>query len=172
MWKQLKIADGRFYIDETGRVYNKATNRELHPYLGNNGYYKIELSYNGEKFRFLLHRLVATEFCPNPNNHPIVLHLDSNPKNCHYTNLKWGTYSENNKQAVAEGKMIVPRPDNRKFYELYNSQSPVSIICNGIKDVVSKIGIVTDSGARNYVHRNTAITNGQFKGWKIKRLEK
>ena len=168
MWKQLNIADGRYYIDETGRLYNIATNRELHPYLGNNGYYKVDLKYNGERIRFLLHRLVAQEFCPNPNNYPIVLHLDSNPRNCHYTNLKWGTYSENNKQAVSEGHMIVPRPDNRKYYELYNENSPVKVICSGVKDIISKIGFGTDSRIRNYIFRNQEIPYGKFKGWKIK----
>ena len=43
---------------------------------------------------------------PDPKHNTIVLHLDSNKKNKHYTNLKWGTISENTKQAVDEGMLV------------------------------------------------------------------
>ena len=39
---------------------------------------------------------------PDPEHNTIVLHLDSNKENKHYTNLKWGTISENTKQAFDE----------------------------------------------------------------------
>ena len=48
------------------------------------------------------HRLVAKYFIPNPDNFPIVLHLDNNPLNCHKDNLKWWTQKENMKQCFIE----------------------------------------------------------------------
>jgi hypothetical protein len=49
-----------------------------------------------------VHRLVCETFNPNPNNLPVVLHLDNDPTNNHFTNLKWGTQSENILQCSRE----------------------------------------------------------------------
>ena len=43
----------------------------------------------------LIHRLVATAFLPNPENHPIVNHKDEDPKNNKVDNLEWCTASYN-----------------------------------------------------------------------------
>ena len=42
-----------------------------------------------------MHILVAEAYLPNPDNLPIVLHLDNNKKNSSVKNLKWGTVKEN-----------------------------------------------------------------------------
>jgi len=47
-----------------------------------------------------VHRLVALAYIPNPNNYPIVRHLDNNKYNNHVSNLEWCTHSTNTKQAV------------------------------------------------------------------------
>lgn len=47
--------------------------------------------------RFLVHRLVAMTYINNHNNLPIVMHLDNDRMNNHYSNLKWWTVDENNK---------------------------------------------------------------------------
>ena len=51
-------------------------------------------------------RLVATAYLPNPNHLPIVMHLDNNPANDYYRNLKWGTQEENVKQCLSEGRFF------------------------------------------------------------------
>jgi hypothetical protein len=54
-----------------------------------------------------VNRLVALTYIPNPNNLPIVLHLDNDPFNNHVSNLKWGTQKDNIRQAHAEGRCPV-----------------------------------------------------------------
>ena len=44
----------------------------------------------------LIHRLVAKEFVPNPENKPVVDHIDGNPQNNSVENLRWVRYNENN----------------------------------------------------------------------------
>ena len=50
-------------------------------------------------------RLVATVYLPNPENLPIVMHLDNNPANDYYRNLKWGTQKQNMEDARKNGKL-------------------------------------------------------------------
>lgn len=50
---------------------------------------------------YLSHRLVALTFIQNPDNHPVVHHVDGNKKNCRASNLVWCTYSENTLEYVA-----------------------------------------------------------------------
>lgn len=44
---------------------------------------------------FYVHRLVAEVFIPNPENKPMVDHIDRNPRNNAVSNLRWVTRSEN-----------------------------------------------------------------------------
>lgn len=51
---------------------------------------------DGTKFGWLRHRLIAHTFVPNPDNVPHVDHIDRDPTNNHFTNLRWVTQWENN----------------------------------------------------------------------------
>ena len=59
------------------------------------GYLRIVLSKNGEAKLFLIHRLVAHMFIPNPDNLPVVNHKDENPLNNCVENLEWCTQKYN-----------------------------------------------------------------------------
>jgi hypothetical protein len=42
-----------------------------------------------------LHRLIATHYIPNPDNKPVIDHIDRNKTNNAIANLRWATISEN-----------------------------------------------------------------------------
>jgi len=97
------------------------TIKQLNPFLMGN-YYKInfkkksyyigneytQIKKNGKHIKYkrlgqsshLFHRLIASAFIPNPENKPLVLHINDDSTNYLSENLKWGTQGENMKGKI------------------------------------------------------------------------
>lgn len=72
-----------------------------------NGRYIVGLSQPGiGTTKWLLHRLVALVYIPNPENLPYVCHKDNVPTNNSVKNLYWGTQKDNMSQASRDGRMV------------------------------------------------------------------
>lgn len=101
VWKDIPGFNGYYQVSSFGRVKSLArkTNNQygkndfiLSPgWIHNkeNGYLFVCLCKNGLKKRFLVHRLVAEAFIPNPDNLPQVNHKDENQRNNCVENLEW-----------------------------------------------------------------------------------
>lgn len=74
---------------------NAKVGRVLKHDKGTHGHERVTLCLNGKTERFLVHRLVALIYIPNPHHYPIVNHIDGNPSNNHKDNLEWCDYSHN-----------------------------------------------------------------------------
>jgi hypothetical protein len=71
--------------------------------LSKAGYYRVPLSRDGRYKKFLVSRLVAKAFIPNPDNLPEVNHKDGNTQNNNVSNLEWCTRSTNMLHAFKTG---------------------------------------------------------------------
>lgn len=91
IWKDVPEYEG-YAISNYGRVKSKermiqcSNNRSyiveeriLSPHVGGKGYAYVTLNKNSHKKSFLVHRLVAELFIPNPDNLPNVDHIDTDP---------------------------------------------------------------------------------------------
>lgn len=67
------------------------------------GYARVELWQNGVGKKYLVHRLLAQAFIPNPDGRPQVNHIDGNKANNSLANLEWVTQSENQLHAYRAG---------------------------------------------------------------------
>lgn len=92
-----KLIEGysNYYIYDNGDVLNSNTNKILKGSIGEHGYKYYRLSKDNKKNMFYAHRLVAEAFLDNPNNYPLVNHIDGNKLNNNLSNLEWASYSEN-----------------------------------------------------------------------------
>lgn len=101
-----KIIDNfpNYAISEEGVVINQSTDRILTPTVYGPGYLRVALCKEGKQYQLLVHRLVAMTFIPNPDNLPIVHHIDGDPSNNHINNLKWCSVKENTQQKHCKPK--------------------------------------------------------------------
>ena len=107
----------RYYITKEGILYFKTLNKgwvkkpfRLLESKKRKKYTQSLLNDEGKYVYGYLHRLVALAWVknPNPDIYDIVMHLDNNPENNHYKNLKWGTQSQNILQAYRDGNLKTP----------------------------------------------------------------
>ncbi len=91
-WDSLK-GFNNYEINRKGRVRNKLTGREVGA-IDEHGYVRVVLKQDGIYNRGV-HVLVATQYIPNPENKPIVNHIDENRANNCVENLEWVSPKEN-----------------------------------------------------------------------------
>ena len=107
-WKPVVGYEGLYEVSDLGRVRSldrvvkgkrnskwERKGRILQQADRGNGYYAVCLHKSGTQKMYLVHRLVAVAFIPNPFNKPCVNHLDENKQNNAISNLEWATYKEN-----------------------------------------------------------------------------
>lgn len=108
VWKDIKGYEGLYQVSNFGRVksvvkilphYKGGTRitkeRILSIYINNYGYYQVGLKVNACEKMFLVHRLVAEAFIPNPNNYPCVNHKSEVKTDNRVENLEWCDYQYN-----------------------------------------------------------------------------
>ena len=92
-----------YLIHSNGSIFSSKSNKVLKPHKNNMGYYVVDLCRRGKVKKFLLHRLLAEAFIPNPKNLPIVRHLNDLKRDNRLENLAWGTRSDNEADRKANG---------------------------------------------------------------------
>ena len=101
-----------YVVSNTGDVIRleyrdkKGANRPfklLKPNINDDGYASTTLRNDEGKKTFRIHRLVAREFIPNPENKETVNHIDGNKLNNRVENLEWNTREENMQHAYKTG---------------------------------------------------------------------
>lgn len=101
LWQPIKGYEGLYEVSNFGRVkslcFGRGHNREkvLKPGNTKGGYLIVCLCKNSHKKWFLVHRLVAEAFIPNPNNLETVNHKDEVKTNNFTSNLEWMTKKDN-----------------------------------------------------------------------------
>ena len=145
-----------YWVSEFGDIINLNTNKYLIPFITNDGHKRIELKIRkGVPKKFFIHRLVYEAFVGPLLEGYVIEHLDSNPLNNHYTNLKQSTQKENVKTAIDFGTfgkshckeiIIMDKINNNGFLKF-----------GSIKDCINFIGLYGDSKGR--LLRSSTFTN-------------
>jgi hypothetical protein len=96
VWKTITECPN-YEVSDAGEVRHVVTGRKRKNCY-RNGYSVVTLHKGSyEYLSFKIHRLVALHFIENPENKPMVDHIDRDKTNNHISNLRWVTCSENMK---------------------------------------------------------------------------
>ncbi len=112
-----------YNIFKDGRIVNKNTDKILKHDINYDGYHRVCLWKNNMSKKYLVHRLVAQKFIPNPFNKPEVNHIDGNKSNNDVSNLEWVTTKENAIHAyhILKGKNYLRNQKNKLAVRMWKA---------------------------------------------------
>lgn len=138
-WKDIAGYEGLYRVSDIGNLmrYEKLVtsgvkNRAIKIYpediliqtITKQGYKRVRLNKNGKVKNFLIHRLVAMAFIPNPDKKLYVNHINGVKDDNMVENLEWCSSSENQAHAYQTGlKTITKKMDRSR---------PVRCLTNGL----------------------------------------
>ena len=99
IWKEIKGYEGLYEVSSEGRVRNIIKGNYL-TFKSYNDYQRVGLCRHQKQKWFLVHRLVAQAFIPNPDNKPEVDHINCDRRDNRIENLRWVTSKENNNNPI------------------------------------------------------------------------
>ena len=102
-------------------IRRKRSDEPISEFIMNNGYVGCCLNEN----HYLKHRIIAQQFIPNPDNLPCIDHINRIKTDNRIENLKWCSYSENNKNKSSNHDrqyvFLDELPETAEPLELYNN---------------------------------------------------
>ena len=106
IFKEIEGYEGLYEVSNLGNIRSLRKNIILKPAL-NQGYLQVNLVKDGITKVFLVHRLVAQAFIPNPNNLPLVNHKDYVKDNNNVENLEWCDSKYNNNYGTRNQRLRI-----------------------------------------------------------------
>ena len=166
IWKDIKNYEGLYQISNMGRVKSLERTKKgrgntiyitkeriLKPSLNGSGYPIVGLSNGCNHISYIVHRLVAEAFIPNPDNLSDVNHINEDKTDNRVDNLSWMSHHDNinygsrNEKIAAKNSKAVYCEDldmtfrnaveAAKFIGLYDSAN-LSQHLNGKKETCGK----------------------------------
>lgn len=117
LWKSVVGYEGHYEVSNLGRVRSlnrvvprsgptNATSKQgslRKAHITPKGYARLQLAKDGDTQNYMVHRLVAEAFIPNPFQKPLVNHKNGVKTDNRVDNLEWATDSENQIHAYETG---------------------------------------------------------------------
>lgn len=171
IWKDIERYEDKYQISNKGNVkvikkwignkycskYKKC-DKIIHPVKDSAGYYCVSLWKKSKSKTHRIHVEVAKAFIPNPNNYPVINHIDGNKTNNYVNNLEWCTYKHNSQEAMELGLL---KPNyigimKGKFGKQHNKSKKVKQINKYTNEIIAVFDGI------NEAHRQTGINSGNI----------
>ena len=161
IWKDIEGFEGKYQISNMGNVKslnynNTGKERILKPWKNRGGYLQVVIFKDGKAKGYLVHQLVATAFCENPEGYTEINHKDEDKTNNNVDNLEWCdrkynvNYGTRNKRAGKKqrGKKI--------------PEEQIKKLSKPIYSINKKSGLIMYWESAMKAERCTGIANGNI----------
>lgn len=156
-WVEIPDSKGA-KISNYGRIRR---NRKILNQTNDKDGYKMV--YLGSKLgRVRVHRLVATAFIPNPDNLPVVDHIDGVKDNNKWTNLRWMTVQGNTQAASEQGLLVRARKGKIIGMDIKTNEC---VIYNTLSDMSKDTGVDAKRLSQTVTGRTKSA--GGYRAFKI-----
>ena len=170
VWKDVPGYEGYYAVSNLGRVkslertiqndgnlgqnkLSKYSERIMKPGKRKKGYLGINLTRNCKTRAFLVHRLVAEAFIPNPQNLPFINHKDENKQNNRVENLEWCTNKYNVNYGSWKEKQSIAHINQK-----YSSKPVVQLDKNNV--VVATYPSIAEAERQTAVKHISCVVRG------------
>ena len=129
IWKDIDGFDGMYQVSTLGRV-KSFKHKEIRylKFQSIKNYKRVHIRHNGRNHYLFVHRLVAMAFIPNPDNKPVINHLDENPSNNNVANLEWATQKENINWGISLSKRAYSQRKTHNPKAVYQFDKSLNLI--------------------------------------------
>lgn len=126
IWVDIMEYEGKYQVSNTGKVrslnYNNTGKiKELKLKVNKYGFLEVKLSKDNKTKDFMVARLVAEHFLPNPMFKEEVIHISKNKTDNSVENLKWAYHSESKHHMYNKGCRKIGKPTKTKI--TYNGKN-------------------------------------------------
>lgn len=152
IWKDIEGYEGLYQVSNLGRVKSLGNGKVRNPNLKNErilkaakdmgGYLRIALSKDGKKKFYMVHRLVASAFIPNPYSLPQVNHRDEDKTNNIIQNLEWCSAKYNSNygtrtQRISDflSKSVICVETGKIYNSLMQIEREMGFSCSNLSNV-------------------------------------
>ena len=141
----IKGYEENYKVSNLGKVYSNIKGHgfvQIKGWMDYRGYQRVELNHR----QFMVHRLVAMAFIPNPENKEQVNHKDENKQNNCVDNLEWMTNAENHNYGTR----------NQRAGE--SLKKPILRISRETGEVLQRYVCLKDAVKEGYNHTGISLT--------------
>lgn len=157
---------GDFYlVSNNGEIKGIKSGKTRSKNINKEGYYFVcvSLASRNSKSYIKVHRAVAETFIKNPNNLPVINHIDGNKLNNDVSNLEWCTHKQNTQHAISM-KLMNPG-DYRKqpIVQMDTKTNRIIHIYDSIAEALEVFGKGKNTGTISACARGKTNTAYGFK---------
>lgn len=171
-FRKIKSLKFLYEINENGTIIRNVKSKKqlkikLDKHRSNKGYYRVWVHRNGKTQGIMIHKLVAECWLGDKPGGCEVDHIDRNPHNNHYSNLRYVTHSQQMKNRVLSSKIIEQAKQNCLKWTMEYVAKPVKLESNIESRVFPSI-----SQASEYLASVYGVTKEHIRGKMKKRRSK
>lgn len=169
-WRDLPVPFTKYRISPDGRVYDVKLRRFVLFHI-NGGYPRIKLRDNtGRCTTIALHKLLAETFIPNPQNLPIVDHINRNKMDYRLKNLRWVSHRDsglNRRRWNAKGCKIQQITLDGLLVATYKSITEAAIAFGTCEDTIAKYSKTPPHIYKEFIWLRTTFQDNTGELWRI-----